>query len=362
MHFGITDRHGRPKPPLHELQAFGRTIARVDVARCERATTRVALVVSSYLEDTHPMADAEHEAGPRARTSPSRSFVFDALEQAHVAAREADVPPAFVRERDGIDDGYLLYLVPSVKQLTAPSWLRLEELACGGATVWVSYGAGESDYQRGPWWTNTAELFGVRNELVYGLNDPIEDDAVELRFVAPLGDIAAGEVLSFAAAGGPNARAFLPVEVLDAEVVAVDARDRPAILRKRHGRGGSAGQAVLSTYPLEYLAAARARVNPEDTWRVYRALAVQSGATGPVTVPDPRVLVDGLVHGDGTRYVWLVSEHDDELEAHPAVRGGTLESLDGEPVGPTVLLAPFGVVVLRHRADRPPHPDAEEAR
>jgi endo-1,4-beta-mannosidase len=333
MHFGITDRHGAPKPPLHELRAFAEVLDRVDPARCERAPSRTALVVSSYLEGAHPMTDVGD--GP---------FVLEALEQAHVAAREADLPPGFVRERDGIDEGYALYLVPSTKQLTAPSWFRLQDLAEGGATVWVSYAAGDNPSQRGPWWTNTEALFGVRNALVYGLNDPIEDDEVVLRLVAPLGDLGVGEELRFTASGGPDVRAFLPVEVLDAEVVAVDAHDRPALLRKRHGDG----QAVLSTYPLEHLAAARGRVNPESTWRVYRALAVEAGATGPVGVPDPRVLVDSLVHHDGTRFVWLVSEADAELKVQPRVDDGTLETLAGDPVGATVLLPAYGVLVLRH--------------
>lgn len=333
MHFGITDRHGTPKPPLLELRDFARVLDRVEPSRCERVTTRTALVVSSYLEGAHPMTDE--------RDAP---FVLDALEQGHVAAREADLAPGFVRERDGIDDGYALYLVPSVKALTGPTWFRLQELAEAGATVWVSYSAGDNLSQRGPWWVNTEALFGVRNALVYGLNDPIEDDEVSLRFVAPLGDIEAGEVLTFAAGGGPESRAFLPVEVLDAEVVAVDGRGRPALLRKRHG----AGQAVLSTYPLEHLAASSSRVNPESTWRVYRALAEEAGATAPVGVADPRVLVDALVHEDGTRFVWLVSEADDELKVQPRVDDGALETLDGDPVGPTVLLPAYGVQVLRH--------------
>jgi hypothetical protein len=309
----------------------------VDVARCERAPSSTALVVSSYLEGAHPVTDVAD--GP---------FVLGALEQAHVAAREADLPPAFVRERDGIDAGHRLYLVPSVKALTAPSWLRLQELAEAGSVVWVSYCAGGTQTQRGPWWSNTAELFGVRNALTYGLNDPIEDDQVELRFLSAMGDVPAGEVLTFTAAGGPDARAFLPVEVLDAEVVAVDAHDRPAIVRKRHGAGPSAGQAVLSTYPLEHLAAAQGRVNPEATWRVYRALAAEAGAAPPVTVPGPQVLVDSLVHEDGTRFVWLVSESADEVEARPRTSdGSTLHTLDGEPVGDTVALPPYGVAVLR---------------
>jgi beta-glucosidase len=332
MHFGVTDAEGRPKPPLLELRDFADVVARVDLARCRRADTATALVVTSYLEAAHPVTDTG-----------DAPFALDALEQAHVAAREADLAPAFVRERDGLDEGYSLYVVPSVKQLTAPSWFRLQELAAGGATVWVSYAAGENASQRGPWWSNTEALFGVRNALVYGLNDPIEDDEVTVRLTAALGDLAAGEELVFPAAGGPNARAFLPVDVLDAEVVAVDGRGRPAILRKRHG----AGQAVLCTYPLEYLAAARPRANPEPTWRLYAALAAEAGAAPDVRVADPRVLVDELVHDDGTRFVWLVSEHADELEARLELRGGGLRTLDGEPADSTVVLPPYGVAVLR---------------
>lgn len=339
MHFGITDRAGEPKPQLHELRAFREVLDRVDIDGCERLPSRAALVVSSYLEGTHPITD-----------DTDALFVFDVLEQAHVAAREADVPPAFVRERDGIDDGFALYLVPSTKQLTAPTWFRLQELAESGATVYVSYSAGGNASQRGPWWSNTTELFGVRNALAYGLSDPVADTEVELRLVAPLGDLQAGETLRFSSPGGPQAPAYLPVEVLDAEVVAVDGHGRPAILRKRHG----AGQAVLCTYPLEQLAAVTAHVNPESTWRVYRALAEEAGATGQVTVPDPGVLVDGLVHHDGSRYVWLVSEAGDETKVRPRLDEGSLQTLSGEPVDETVLLPAYGVVVLRHTPDQPP--------
>ncbi len=342
MHFGITDAQGRPKPPLRELQAFSGLLDRVDLARCRRQPTGTALVVSSYLEAAHPFT-----------TAADATVVLDTLEQAHVAAREADLPPGLVRERDGLEEGYGLYLVPSVKALTAPTWARLKELAEGGATVYASYSPGDDDVQRGPWWAQTEALFGVRNDLVYGLVDPIEDDEVELRFTAPLGDLAAGDVLRVAAAGSPHARAFLPVEVLDAEVLAVDGHGRPAVLRKRHG----AGQAVLCTYPLEHLAAAHPRVNPEHTWRLYRALAVEADVLPEVTVPDPRVLVDALVHEDGSRLVWLVSEHDEALEVRPHVEGdGVLGHLGGDALaGPTVALPPYGVVVLRLSApDAPP--------
>jgi len=332
LHFGITTEDGTPKQPLLELQEFRRVLDAIEVTRCERLPAQTALVVSSYLETGYPLADEQ-----------DRTLVFGALEQAHIAAREADLPLGFVRETDGIVAGYKLYLVPSTKQLTGPSWLRLGELAEAGATVYVSYCAGESDFQRGPWWTATQELFGVRHQLVYGLVDPIADDVAQLTFERDFGSIAAGETLSFHVGGGPNARAYLPVEVTDGQVVARDAHGRPAIVLRPRGTGAM----VLSTYPLEHFAASRGRVNPEQTWRLYAALADLAGVARAVTVDGPEVLVDGLVHEDGRRFVWLVSERDAPLVVRPRLAAGSrLVPLGGgDPVG-EVELAPYGVRVM----------------
>ena len=333
LHFGITTADGAPKAPLIELQEFGRVLDAIDLTGCERVPAQTALVVSSYLETGYPMAEEQ-----------DRTLVFGALEQAHIAAREADLALGFVRESDGIVPGYKLYLVPSTKQLTGPSWLRLGELAEAGATVYVSYCAGESDFQRGPWWTATEELFGVRHQLVYGLVDPIEDDVAQLRFEVDFGSIKAGETLSFRVGGGPNARAFLPVEVTDGQVMARDGHGRPAIVLRRRG----AGAMVLSTYPLEHLAASCGRVNPEQTWRLYSALADCAGVEPAVTVDSPEVLVDGLVHQDGRRFVWLVSERDGPLVVHPKVVAGSclIPVGGGDPIE-QVELAPYGVKVLQ---------------
>ena len=333
MHFGITTADGTPKPALVELQKFGRVLDAIDVTGCERLPAQSALVVSSYLENGYPLADEQ-----------DRTLVFGALEQAHVAAREADLPLGFVRESDGIVEGYKLYLVPSTKQLTGPSWLRLGELAEQGATVYVSYCSGESDFQRGPWWTATEDLFGVRNQLVYGLVDPIEDNVAELRFEHDFGSIKAGETLTFRVGGGPNARAFLPVEVTDGQVMARDAHGRPAIVMRPRGSGAM----VLSTYPLEHLAASCGRVNPEQTWRLYAALADLAGVEQHVRVDSPDVLVDALVHQDGRQFVWLVSENDGPLRVRPRLpAGGRLIPLEGGDPVDEVLLAPYGVSVLQ---------------
>lgn len=334
MHFGVTDAEGRPKAPLRELRAFADVLRAVDVARCHRPDSDTALVVSSYLDTIHPFTRPE-----------DRPYVQQTGRQAWIAARLADAPPALVRESDGpLPEGARLYLVPSVKQLLAPTWYRLQELAEAGATVYVSYSPGAHDEQRGPWYAHLNQLFGVRHQLQYGLVDPIEDDEVSWTFTASLGPLAPGARLAFRAAGTPNSRVFLPVEPDGAEVLATDGRGRPALLRHAVG----AGATVLSTYPIEHMAAVTPRVNPEDTSRLYEALAVAAGVERPVTVADNRVAVDRLRHADGRTFVWFVSQSPTPLTVTPAVPpGARLVPLEGGQPVTTVALDAYGVAVLR---------------
>lgn len=330
MHFGITDAAGRPKAPLRELRDFAAVLGAVDVTRCRRPDSDTALVVSSYLDTLYPFTRAE-----------DRAHVHATARQAFIAARLADAPPAVVRESGGLAAGARLYLVPSVKQLLSPTWYRLEELARAGATVYVSYSPGAHDEQRGPWYAHLNELFGVRHLLAYGLVDPIEDDQVTWTFRRAFGALPAGARLDFRAAGSPSGRVFLPVAPAGAEVLATDARGRPALLRRAAGTGS----VILSTYPLEYMASVTPRVNPEATSVLYGALADVAGVGRPVTVDDNRVAVDRLLHEDGRTWVWLVSQTHEPLSIKPAVpQGARLLTLAGA-AAETVELGPYGVAV-----------------
>jgi beta-glucosidase len=331
LHFGITDASGAPKPPLLELASFAADLAAVDVASTTRSPVDAALVVPSHLAADYPFTQEAE-----------RALIVATGEQAYVAAHEAHLPVAVVREAEdgGVPAGYGLYILPSVKQLCGPTWKQLRTLASDGATVYASYCVGEIGMQRGPWWAYTDELFGISHESSYGLIEPVLDDEVVVRFVEPFGSMDAGAELRFKAAGNEHSRSFLPVVATTGTVIAVDAHDRPVIVSQAHG----AGRAVLSTYPLEYFASALPRVNPEETWRLYDALAVVADVERDVVLDDPLVFVDTLVHSDGRRFVFFVSQHPAAATVTPRVSGGSLRSLDGS-AGATVSLDAYGVQV-----------------
>ena len=337
QHFGLTDSSGTPKATLREMRAFGATLAAIDHTRTARADTDTALIVSSYLDTQYPF------------TSPDGHIAIGkALHQAYISARLADLPPKLTREttavrNGGIEKGARLYLAPSVKQFLAPTARELDELADGGATVYVSYSAGDVGWHRGPSYGALNELFGVRHQLDVGLTDPIEDDTVQLTFTRDFGGLARGTALWWRAAGSEHSRAYLPVTPTTAEVIATDAHGRPALLRRQAGRGSL----ILCTYPLEYMAALTPRVNPDATVTLYTALATHAGVRRPISVDDPRVACDVLVHQDGRRFAVLASHADETLTIKPVLAAGeVLLPLDEDEPVDSVTMGPFGINIL----------------
>jgi endo-1,4-beta-mannosidase len=326
LHFGLTDGRGRPKPQLRVLRDFASLVDELEGNEWERVAGDAALVVPEHFERVLPFTEPAYRSDIRAN-----------LLQADIAAREADLPIELVRERDGLTGGARLYLAPCAKLITAPGIDRLRELAEAGATIYLSYFAGSTPTQRGPWLSWLDEIFGVRHRLRYGLVDPIEEDEVTFKFVDDLGDIAAGTSLAFRVAGEPSARAYLPLDLEGAEVVAVDGHGRPALLRHRLG----AGSAVLCTYPLEHMAAKSPGVNPEDTWRIYSALAAEAGVERTVRADDPRVLV-GLIRSGESETALFVNCAAEPITIDPIVSG-----LELDLPTPALALEPFGVAAVR---------------
>lgn len=330
MHFGLTHEDGRPKPQALEVQKFARLAESVRFAELERPDADIAIIASAFLEKQFPST-----------SEADSTVIFDITRQAYIAAREADLAVGIAREADGIPSDCSLYIVPSAKHLTAPSWRRLRELAEGGAQVYASAFYGEHDTQRGLWWTNADENFGVTRQTRYGIVDPIVEGTVTLTFETDFGQLRAGDELTFPVAGTPNSRAFLRVQENGATVIARDQHGNPALLRHRVGSGSM----ILGTIPFEYFAAKTPFVNPEPTWRIYEALAEEAGVIRELRVDDPRVLAATMTRDDGARFGWLVSEIDEPLHVVPESQS-TLYSLAGEEIQ-GVDLEPYGVAIVQ---------------
>lgn len=329
QHFGLTDVTGQAKPQLLEMHRFEQVLEAIDLPRCRRAPSPVALLVSAYLDaPDNWFVDPVH-----------RTDVFRNAEQAYIALREAGLAPAVIRESDGLPAEPAVWILPSTKAVTTPTWHRLRELALSGATVFASYGTGDAQAQRGPWWTGMEPLFGARHTLRYGLVEPIVDDEVLVRFDEDFGDIEAGETITIPVAGSRDGRAILPVESTEATVVARDQHGRPVLLRATRG----AGRAVLCTLPLEYFAASRPHANPDPTWRIYQALGRETGVLSADSVSEPRLMTDRLIHQDGRTFEWFVNASDEAVTYHP---NPNLTTLQGHSVTPQRIIAPYGVDVL----------------
>ena len=168
------------------MASFSELVRELAVDGWEPLKGEAAIVVPEHFERVLPFTSPEYRKDIRAN-----------LLQAYVAAREADLPVELVRERDGIAPRARLYLAPCAKLLTGPGLERLRELAQGGATVYLSYFAGSTANQRGPWLSWLDEIFGVRHLLRYGLVDPIVEEQVTLDFVEDFGELSAGTRLTF---------------------------------------------------------------------------------------------------------------------------------------------------------------------
>jgi hypothetical protein len=65
-----------------------------------------------------------------------------------------------------------------------------------------------------------------------------------------------------------------------------------------------------------------------------------------VSVNDPRVIVGEMLHADGRRFVWFISESEAPLSCAPRLSAGTLRELEGSAVKLPLELEPYGVRVL----------------
>ncbi|MEP7178343.1 MAG: hypothetical protein ABI775_04595 [Pseudonocardiales bacterium] len=267
-----------------------------------------------------------------------RRLVRDALLQSYVSARLADLRPALVRKVDRVADSRLV-IVPSTKSLLAPTWDALERC------VFVTFGSGETNLQRGPWHPDFDRFLGVRRQHRYGLADAVTDDEVVWSVISPFGGLNVGDELRFRLSGTADGKVFIPVDAEDASVLATHAAGRPALVE----RAVRSGRIVLGTAPVEYFAARTPRVNPDDTVRLYQAIARHACVDPGVHSDDVRILSDVLVRDDGRQWAVFVDQSADAVSATPHAADGQFR--DKRRDLESVVIAPYGVSVFEITSD-----------
>lgn len=315
LHFGLYDAVGRPKPQSGELQTFNHWVRSLTRLGWRRIPPQAAIVVPHHLQHEVPFED---DLG--------REDLHANLFQSYVACREADIPVRLLPEAQLPAQGppLKLYLVPCGRMLTATGWERLWDLAARGGLVYVSYFPGSGGGHHGSWLPGLEERFAVRSLAPVGSGRPLGDgEEIVWSFAAPLGPLPVGEVLRFRAAGTPAARGGLRLAPAGCRVLAAEAPGGdPALVARPFG----SGVVVLSTRPVEHFAARTVRANPEDTHRLYDALAEEAGVWRPVRAHDPRVLGAAIDVGDKDLAMVVANASADEVTTaivcDPRVTGG----------------------------------------
>lgn len=320
---GFADADGVVKPAFEEASKFVRAIARIDLRTHQLLAERTAVLVPS--ERYAPLPSLAGLFEPRACLA------------SYIAAKQAHVPVAVVRENDDFDE-YSVILVPSAFALSDDAWERLGAFVQQGGSLVLSYGGGDAH-------PAIRDLFGIEFLGDGGPRERISCRVAQADILGALESFdAALEVPNFALLSGGTAT-----------IVATDAKGSPLLTVNQVGQG----RAVYIAVPIERAIA------QGDAWatpvavshmlrEVYGAVARGAGCGAPVGCDSPDVEV-ALLQGDSDDVLLLLNHSAAPLNAGLTterrvasivdVRGGAPVAVGGTEFG--VPIEANGVVALR---------------
>ncbi len=288
LSFGLVDARGRHHAAADEVRRFADLLAELgDVADFRPRPGDVAIVVPEAFDTDFPF----HADGTRDRLL--------VLIETYTAMRLMGQVVDFVRESAPLD-GYRLVLFPAASHLLATTWAGLASVA-QARHVYISYFAGDRDFQTGPWSDGLEATAGIVSRRRYGIWD-LPPDTVEL--LEPGGAIVERVDTRGLRPASPAARSYLPAAPRPGtEVLLTDGEGRPALFRTRTGRGGT----LFLTLPFEYYAA---RTGPSGPPRpgmgLYRRILEAAGlAARPPGPDDPLVVWRERTRPDGERLLFV---------------------------------------------------------
>ena len=284
--FGLIRADGSPKPAAHVVRKFSQDLVKLQELglgeRFRRPAALATVVVPFYMY-------RDFEFVPRTwRDYPGAKPALMALSLGFMAGLRISATYELSREKLR---GKKLLIFPSIPSALATTWRLAYEVASSGGLVYASvfrrFGtiAALHDAPTHLW----RELFGVENVLLPGSVGLHYGGIFRLKFIKDFGPIKAGEELEFSLDAPIYTYAIKPV---DADVVAVDHRNRPVIT--------AAKNAVLSTIPLELALAEMEHVDwLRGYHRIYMALAQKAGVEPTYISSDPRVEISRFSGEEG---------------------------------------------------------------
>jgi hypothetical protein len=150
-----------------------------------------------------------------------------------------------------------------------------------------------------------ASLFGAR------MTDTVVASELTLKIVKPFGGLVPGDTFHFTAPGATAKYWGTGLEVDGGDVIAVDDKERPALVAHKLGKG----RTLLSAYPLEAWLGSQPEAfeNHETAHRLYRALRDWSGVRARVSTDQPSVEA-GALSGRGRGYIVLANHSGEALK------------------------------------------------
>jgi endo-1,4-beta-mannosidase len=303
--FGLTTWDRQDRPAGIELRRFSQVLSHMDFTSLEPEPAQAAVIVPHEWAKPHgdfsrlglsgpslvpyvSTQDGGAVQGQKERSDyEANLWLMGAWLSALILARRAGLKAAFPREYTAWQNFPLLFL-PSPLTSTERNfvhihtdfWESVKEYVSQGGAVYASLCADAAIPEMD-------ELFGAR------LEDHVPAGQVDLKVVAPFGDLQPGESFHYQPSGGNPKHWPASLELKGGEVIAVDQDSRPAWVANTFG----AGKTLLCAYPIEsYLAVQPAAFEGEEnTHRLYQAFRQWAGVTPLFHCDQPSVEVAGLV-------------------------------------------------------------------
>lgn len=271
---GVMDADGAPKPVLADVRRFARVAARLDPRTFTPAPERAAVLIPA--ERMEPLPSLAGLYAPRSCL------------QAYIAAKEAHLPVAVIREGQPLG-AFSVVFVPSAAKLGAAMWRELGSFVQSGGSVVCSYGGGDAD-------PAVREIFGVEFLGDAGVRSQVSCRVAQAGLLGNLASFdVALEVPHYATLGHDAAT-----------VVATDAKGSPLLTRNQYGQGvavfvaASLERAIAQSDPWAAPEPVRALLR-----EVYGAVARSAGAGPVIDCDHPDVEIAAFLGEDGDVVVAL---------------------------------------------------------